>query len=119
MKDVNKLILVGRLCSGPVQRETKGGTWVVHFPLATSRVNSQKEQETQWHKVVVWGKQAEVCQQYLEKGQMVYVEGFLKSRKYIDKEGQEKTSVEVHAEEVKFLAKSKGTLSTEVAELAH
>ncbi len=110
MKDVNKLILVGRLGAEPVQRETKSGKRVVQFPLATARMNSQKEQETQWHRVVVWGKQAEMCQQYLDKGQTVYVEGILKSRKYTTQGGEERTAYEVHADEVNFLSKARGSV---------
>ena len=109
MKDVNKMILVGRLGAEPVQRETKSGKSLVQFPVATSRVNSQKEQETQWHRIVVWGKQAENCRQYLEKGQAVYIEGSLKTRKFMGKDGVEKTLHEIHADEVNFLSKSKNS----------
>ena len=115
MKDVNKIILVGRLGNDPVQRETKNGLAVVHFPLATSRrlaeteakEGEQTQEETQWHRVVVWGKQAEACKQYLEKGQAVYVEGMVRSRQYTNKEGTSRVAFEVHAENVSFLGRKK------------
>ena len=115
MKDVNKVILVGRLGSDPVQRETKAGLAVVHFPLATSRRlapvetegeaqgSSSSKDETQWHRVVVWGKQAEACKQYLLKGQAVYIEGMMRTRKYTNKDGTARIAFEVHADEVSFL----------------
>jgi single-strand DNA-binding protein len=122
MKDVNKVILVGRLGKDPVQTATKKGTTVVHFPLATSRrVSSEQEgegglepgarppgtypkEETQWHRVVAWGKQGELCAQFLKKGQPVYVEGSYRSRKYQTQDGQERYMHEVHAESVVFLS---------------
>src|SRR4051812_40621420 len=107
MKDVNKVILIGRLGNEPIQRETKNGLAVVHFSLATSRkVAEQQESETQWHKVVVWGKQAEACKQYLHRGQAFFVEGMVRTRKYTGKEGDSRLSFEVHADNVSFLSRS-------------
>lgn len=111
MRDVNKIILLGRLGADPVQRATKTGLPVVHFPLATSRkVHTENDlegrptgEETQWHRVVVWGKQGETCAQFLRKGQPVYVEGNFRSRKFDGKDGAERMSFEVHAENVVFL----------------
>jgi single-strand DNA-binding protein len=113
MKDVNKVILLGRLGADPVLRHTKTGTPVAHFSLATSRKFFREEsdpskgatqvEETQWHKVVAWGKRGETCAQYLKKGHPVYIEGFLKSHPYQDKEGHPRTSFEVYAEDVSFL----------------
>jgi single-strand DNA-binding protein len=115
MKDVNKIMLIGRLGTDPVQRETKNGLAVVHFPLATSRrvveqepgAEAKEREETQWHKIVVWGKQAEACKLYLVKGQAVFVEGMMRSRKYTNKEGAERISFEVHAENVSFLGRKR------------
>jgi single-strand DNA-binding protein len=111
MKDVNKIILIGRLGADPVQRETQNGTPVVHFPLATSRKlraegegEAAKTEETQWHRVVAWGKQGEACAQYLKKGQSVFVEGSVKTRKFSGKDGSSKIAFEVHAENVSFLS---------------
>lgn len=110
MKDVNKIILIGRLGSDPTHKEFKSGVQVVHFPLATTRkfrtegkTDGELTEETQWHRVVAWGRQAEICAQYLKKGHTVYVEGMLRSRKYQAKDGTTKYMVEVHAENVSFL----------------
>ncbi len=125
MKDVNRVTLLGRLGADPIRRETQNGRAVVQFPVATARryrVNdgagdgeandaSQKptewHEETQWHRVVVWGKQAEACAQYLKKGQPIYVEGSLRSRKFEDQEGVERYSFEVHAETFSFISAPK------------
>lgn len=111
MKDVNKIILIGRLGNDPIRRETKAGKAVVHFPLATSRKfredgEGQEEtlqEETQWHRVVAWGRQGEVCAQYLKKGHPVYVEGMVKTNKFTGEDGETRYFVEVHAENVSFL----------------
>lgn len=110
MKDINKVILVGRLGADPTQRETKNGIAVVHFPLATTRrihpetgTPEPISEETQWHKIVTWGKQAEHCAQFLKKGASVYVEGSMRSHKYEGKDGNQRTAFEVHAECVSFL----------------
>lgn len=111
MMDVNKVILVGRLGAEPIRRETKKGLPVAQFSLATSRrvrVEGDAEgqptgEETVWHRVVTWGRQAETCAQYLHKGQAVYVEGSVRSRKYDAKDGTQRTAFEVHADVVNFL----------------
>jgi single-strand DNA-binding protein len=106
MKDVNKVILVGRLGADPVQKETKNGLAVASFSVATSRRGREEgETQTQWHKVVAWGKQAEACALYLKKGHAVYVAGMMKSRNYEAKDGNQRTSFEVHADEVSFLGR--------------
>lgn len=113
MKDVNRVILLGRLGGNPTHRQTKTGLSVAQFSMATSRrlyredssgTTSDPQQETQWHRVVVWGKQGENCAQFLKKGNPVYVEGYLRSRNYEDKTGAQRTSFEVHAENVSFLS---------------
>lgn len=116
MKDVNKVILIGRLGANPVQRETKNGVPVVHFPLATSRRISPAEEgaepteETQWHRIVAWGKQGEICARYLEKGSPVFIEGSMRSHKYEGKDGMTRMAFEVHADEVSFLGGSRKRL---------
>ena len=120
MKDVNKIILIGRLGADPILRETKTGAVVVHFPVATSRrvkstepsESEPKTEETQWHRIVAWGRQGETCAQYLKKGQKVYVEGSILSRKYEAKDGTEKMSFEVIAETVSFLGGGKAASDT-------
>lgn len=115
MKNVNKVILLGNLGTDPLSRKTKTGTSVVHLSLATSRKIPQENrsdspdalpsftEETQWHQVVVWGKQGDVCAQYLKKGSQIYVEGSLRSHTYEDREKHKKTSFEVYADQVIFL----------------
>jgi single-strand DNA-binding protein len=118
MKDVNKVILLGRLGADPVQKETKNGLAVASFSVATSRRGREEgETQTQWHKVVAWGKQAEACAAYLKRGHTVYVEGTMKSRKYESKDGEARTAFEVHVDEVSFIGGSRKS-SRESAESA-
>lgn len=104
---VNKVILVGNLGKDPQTRSTPNGQEVATLTVATSEKFKGKDGElqerTEWHTVVVWGKQAESCGKYLSKGRQVYVEGRLATRKWTDKEGVEKYTTEVVAENVKFL----------------
>ena len=90
---INKVILLGNLGKDPDTRFTSSGKAVTRFSLATSNTwigtNGEKQQATEWHTVVVWGKQGEACSQYLEKGRQVYVEGELRHRSYDNKEGKE------------------------------
>lgn len=104
---VNKVILVGNLGKDPQTRSTPNGQEVATLTVATSEKYKDKsgelQERTEWHTVVVWGKQAESCGKYLTKGRQVYVEGRLATRKWTDKEGAERYSTEVVAETVKFL----------------
>ena len=104
---VNKVILVGRLGQNPEVRYTPAGAAVANFSLATNESwldkSGQKQERTEWHKVVVWGKTAENCNQYLAKGRQVYVEGRLQTRQWQDKDGQTKYTTEVQAQTVQFL----------------
>ena len=96
---INKVILLGNLGKDPDTRFTTTGKAVTRFSLATSNTwtsaNGEKQQATEWHSVVVWGKQGEACGQYLEKGRQVYVEGALQTRKWTDQSGQERYTTEV------------------------
>jgi len=96
---VNKVILVGHLGGDPESRFTPGGTAVATFSIATneSRKNSDGnwEDHTEWHRCVLFGKQAEFAGEYVKKGQMVYVEGRLQTRSWEDKEGMKRYSTEV------------------------
>jgi single-strand DNA-binding protein len=107
MASVNKVILIGNLGRDPEMRYTQGGTAVCTLNIATTRVYTNKSndrvEETEWHRVVVWSKQAESCNQYLSKGRQVYIEGRLQTRSYEDKEGVKKYSTEIIAEQVQFL----------------
>lgn len=106
---VNRVILVGNLGKDPEVRYTSGGQAVANLRIATSRSwtdkqSGQKKEETEWHDVEVWGKQAEQCGEYLAKGRQVYVEGRLKTDKWQDKQsGQDRYRVKVVADSVKFL----------------
>jgi single-strand DNA-binding protein len=104
---VNKVILVGRLGRDPETRYTSGGQAVANFSLATDESfkdrNGERQKRTEWHKIVVWGKQAEIAQQYLKKGSQVFVEGRIQSREWQDKEGQKRTSFEIVASNFRML----------------
>src|SRR5512140_2006519 len=106
---VNKVILVGNLGKDPEVRYTAGGQAVASLRIAISRswtdkASGQRKEETEWHDVEVWGKQAEQCGEYLAKGRQVYVEGRLKTDKWQDKtSGQERSRVKVVADSVRFL----------------
>ena len=112
MKDVNKVILMGRLGTDPVQRQTKNGIPVTHLSLATSRRIHRDEvsegdpaplAETTWHRIVAWGKLAEICTKYLKKGNALYVDGSIRTHSYEDKDKITRYSMEIHAENVSFL----------------
>jgi single-strand DNA-binding protein len=105
---VNKVILVGNLGKKPELRYTPSGQAVANFTLATNErfggKDGQPAQErTEWHRIVVWGRTAENCGQYLDKGRQVYIEGRLQTREWQDKEGQKRQTTEVVATTVQFL----------------
>lgn len=106
MSSVNKAILIGRLGMDPVLKSV-GASTVCNFNLATDESytdkNGQKVDKTEWHRVVVWGKQAESCGKYLSKGSLVYVEGSLATREW-EKDGTKHQTTEVKAESVRFLS---------------
>jgi single-strand DNA-binding protein len=107
---VNKVILVGNLGKDPEVRYTAGGQAVASLRIATSRSwtdkqSGQRKEETEWHEVEVWGKQAELCGEYLAKGRQVYVEGRLKTDKWQDKQtGQDRYRIKIVADSVRFLS---------------
>ena len=104
---VNKVILVGRLGRDPETRYTGAGQPVSNFSLATDETykdrSGQRQKRTEWHKIVVWGKQAEIAQQYLKKGAQIFLEGRIQSREWTDKEGQKHTSFEIVATNFRML----------------
>jgi single-strand DNA-binding protein len=105
---VNKVILIGNLGADPELRYTPGGTAVVDLRIATNRRYKTRDgdwqEETEWHSVVVWSKQAENCKEYLAKGRTVYIEGRLQTRSWDDqKSGQKRYKTEVVADTVQFL----------------
>ncbi len=104
---VNKVILVGRLGRDPESRFTASGQAVCNFSLATDRSfkdrNGQTQKQTEWHKIVVWSKLAEICQKYLKKGSQIFIEGRIQSRQWDDKDGNKRTSFEIVANEMRML----------------
>lgn len=112
MAGVNKVILIGRLGADPEIRYTGSGTAVTELRIATSRKFTNKEgasqEDTQWHRVVVWAKQAELCKEYLAKGKQVYVEGRLQTRQWEDRDGNKRYTTEVVAEQIQFLGGRSG-----------
>jgi single-strand DNA-binding protein len=107
MASVNKVIVIGNLGRDPELRYTKDGRAVANFTVATNERWRDREgnnqERTEWHRVVVWDKQAETCAQYLQKGRSVYVEGRLQTREWEDREGQKRTTTEIVAQNVTFL----------------
>jgi len=112
MAGVNKVILVGNLGRDPELRYTQQGTAVANFSLATTesvpKKDGTREDRTEWHRIVVWGRTAENCSQYLAKGRTVYIEGRLQTREWENKEGQKQKTTEVVAQTVQFLGGPRG-----------
>ena len=110
MSGVNKVIIVGNLGKDP-EVKAVGQNTVANFSLATSESytdkSGQKQEKTEWHKIVAWGKLAELAGQYLKKGRQVYVEGKLQTREY-EKDGQKRYSTEIVASSVTFLGGGSG-----------
>ena len=113
MASVNKVILLGRLGRDPETRTTQGGMTICRLAVATDRrwkdQSGEKQQETEWHNVSIFGKQAEIADQYLKKGSEVYIEGRLKTRKYQDKEGIERWSTDIICESMQLGARPEGS----------
>jgi single-strand DNA-binding protein len=107
MASVNKVILVGNLGRDPELRYTQNGSAVANFTLATNErwrdKDGNNQERTEWHRIVVWGRAAENCAQYLQKGRSVYVEGRLQTREWEDKDGNKRSTTEVNALNVQFL----------------
>jgi single-strand DNA-binding protein len=110
---VNKVILVGNLGKDPEVRYTQTGSAVANFSIATSEQwndrDGKRQERTEWHNIVVWGKQAETCGQYLAKGRQVYVEGSIRTRSYDDKTGVKRYVTEIVAQRIQFLGGGGGT----------
>ena len=107
MGSVNKVILVGNLGRDAELRFTAGGAAVSTLNLATTEVwndkQGQKQEKTEWHRIVLWGKQAESLQEYLVKGKQIYVEGRLQTRQWDDKEGNTRYTTEIKADRITLL----------------
>jgi len=104
--NLNKVFIIGNLTRDVVLRNTPSGKSVANFGVATNRVwvnaNREKQQEVEFHNVVVWGKMAELCNQYLAKGRLVFVEGRIRTRSWVDSNEQKRTKTEIISENISF-----------------
>jgi len=104
---VNKVILMGHLGDTPKVNSNVGNTSVANFSLATNEKwtdkQGQKQERTEWHRIVVWGALATICGEYLSKGSQVYLEGKIETRKWQDKEGATRYTTEVKANNIQFI----------------
>ena len=107
MPSVNKVILLGNLGRDPEIRYTTSGQAVANFTLATTDVytdkSGERQESTEWHRIVAWGRLAEICGEYLSKGRMVYIEGALRTRSGEDKEGKTRYTTEIVARNMQML----------------
>jgi single-strand DNA-binding protein len=116
MAGINKVILIGRLGGDPEIRYTNNGTAVANFSLATSanwtNKSGEREERTDWHKIVAFGRLGEICGEYLNKGKQVYVEGRLQTRSWEDKDGNKRKTTEVVALQLQMLGAPSGDRPT-------
>lgn len=120
MSGVNKVILIGRLGADPDMRTTQAGQTVCTLSLATSESwvkDGKKEEKTEWHRVILWSRQAEVAAKYLKKGRMVYIEGKLQTRSWDDKQGQKRYTTEIVASNMQFI-EGQGQSSNSVGDMS-
>jgi len=119
-RGLNKVMLIGRLGQEPEMRYTPSGRPLTKLQVAVNRSwkssDGEKKTETEWFNIVAWGKLAEICNQYLSKGQQVYIEGRLHTRQWQDDEGNNHSSVEVIAQEMLMLDSKSGEQDTELSE---
>jgi len=119
-RGLNKVMLIGRLGQEPEMRYTPAGRPLTNLQVAVNRSwkssDGEKKTETEWFNIVAWGKLAEICNQYLSKGQQVYIEGRLHTRQWQDDEGNNHSSVEVIAQEMLMLDSKSGEQDTELSE---
>ncbi len=112
MASINRVILVGNLGKDPEIRHTEGGIAVARFPIATSESykdkTGNKVERTEWHNIVAWRGLAEVAEKYLKKGQSVYIEGKIRSNNYQDKEGVQRYTIEIVADNMTMLGSAGG-----------
>ena len=122
MASVNKVILIGNLGRDPEVRYTQGGSAVANLNLATNEVwndkDGQKQERTEWHRVVVWGKQAEIAKEYLVKGRQIYVEGSLQTKQWEDKDGNKRYTTEIRCQRFLMIGGRGGEMRTEAGAAA-
>jgi single-strand DNA-binding protein len=114
MASVNKVILIGNLGRDPESRYTASGDATCNITIATTETwkdkqSGEKKEATEWHRIVFFGRLAEIVGQYLKKGSQVYVEGSLRTRKWTDKEGHERYTTEIRGDEMKMLGRREGS----------
>jgi single-strand DNA-binding protein len=118
-RGLNKVMIIGNLGRDPEMRYTPSGKPVTTFSVATSRTwntsEGEKREETEWFNIVAWSSLAEICKQYLTKGQQVYIEGRLQTRRWDDQEGNKHTSVEIVANEMIILSERRDTEESSTA----
>jgi len=107
-RGVNKVILIGNLGKDPEIRYTQSGTAVANFTLATTdswggKDGQEKQERTEWHNIVAWARLAEICNQYLQKGKQVYIEGRIQTRKWEDRDGNTRYTTEIVARDMQML----------------
>ena len=113
MAGVNKVILIGNLGADPEVRHLQNGAAVANFRIATSetykdKTTGEKREQTEWHSIVAWRGLAEITEKYVRKGSKVYIEGKLRTRKWQDKDGVERYTTEIHADEMNMLDRASG-----------
>jgi single-strand DNA-binding protein len=112
MASVNKVILIGNLGRDPEVRYLPSGDAVTNISIATTEQwkdkSGEKQEQTEWHRVALFGKTAEIAGEYLKKGSAVYIEGRLQTRKWTDKDGQERTTTEIRADRMQMLGSRSG-----------
>jgi len=117
MAGINKVILVGNLGKDPEVRYLEGGTAVANFPIATSetykdRTSGERKTNTEWHNIVVWRGLAEIAEKYLKKGSQIYLEGKLRTRQWQDKDGNNRYTTEIVADNLQMLGRKDDGAST-------
>jgi single-strand DNA-binding protein len=120
MASVNKVILIGNLGRDPEMRYLPSGDAVANFSIATTErwkdKNGEMQEQTEWHRIAFFGRQAEVCGEYLRKGSSVYVEGRLQTRKWTDKDGNERYTTEIRGDRMQMLGGRGGGATAEMRE---
>tara|TARA_B100000809_G_scaffold9521_1_gene9040 strand:+ start:30387 stop:30854 length:468 start_codon:yes stop_codon:yes gene_type:complete len=116
MAGINKVILVGNLGKDPEVRYLEGGTAVANFPIATSetfkdKTSGERKTNTEWHNIVVWRGLAEIAEKYLKKGSQIYLEGKLRTRQWQDKDGNNRYTTEVVADNLQMLGRKEDSTS--------
>ncbi len=123
MASLNKVLLIGNTGKDPEVRYTTSGTAVASFSLATSEKFKNKggewEERTEWHKVILWGRLAEIAGEYLTKGKTVFIEGRLQTRKWQDRDGTDHYTTEIVGEKMQMLSRKEGNGRTEEAAPSH